>query len=71
MNMGCPAEFICPITQEVMIDPVMVSETGQVRSGSRRTSTQYVFRVKSSHYIHGRCCYIIVFIGSDQTKLWL
>lgn len=30
MNMGCPAEFICPITQEVMIDPVMISETGQV-----------------------------------------
>ena len=40
MNMGCPAEFICPITQEVMTDPVMVSETGQVRSGSRRTSCQ-------------------------------
>jgi len=44
MNMGCPAEFICPITQEVMTDPVMVSETGQVRSGSRRTSAQHVVR---------------------------
>ena len=56
MNMGCPAEFICPITQEVMTDPVMVSETGQVRSESRRTTPQYVSPAKSSQYIHGRCC---------------
>ena len=28
---GCPAEYICPITQEIMSDPVMISETGQVR----------------------------------------
>ena len=26
----CPAEYICPITQEIMTDPVMISETGQV-----------------------------------------
>ncbi|KAL3163426.1 hypothetical protein ABBQ32_009804 [Trebouxia sp. C0010 RCD-2024] len=25
----CPTEFICPITQEVMSDPVLLSETGQ------------------------------------------
>ena len=30
---GCPAEYICPITQEVMSDPVMISETGQVQAG--------------------------------------
>lgn len=27
---GCPIEFICPITQELLRDPVLVSETGQV-----------------------------------------
>ena len=27
-----PAEYVCPITQEVMSDPVMISETGQVQS---------------------------------------
>ena len=26
----CPDEFICPITQEIMRDPVLISETGQV-----------------------------------------
>ena len=35
-RISCPAEFVCPITQEVMSDPVMISETGQVTGGLKR-----------------------------------
>lgn len=35
----CPDEFICPITQEIMRDPVLISETGQVRQHHRRFRT--------------------------------
>lgn len=56
-EIDCPPSFICPITQEIMTDPVLVIESGMVYLSShdeltfRRRTRNTLLRIGFDHLV--------------------